>query len=307
MGSLQSLDFSVTGSLNGTAQLPLHIDVSADGTVQDGGEQMQATMKADGSLPKGGIAHDIHLDADVVSQWSEWLFLRVRRAQSAPALPGWRMDLFSSAHGGWMKIPLGSGSPVAMDVTPDPGLLRAQFAVLRVTNDLGTETLDGSATYHYEVAIDRPKLLEFMRQSAAANGEMFDAGREDAQLQAWRVSGEVWIDSRYYYLRRFIWRLQPDARCCALSFDVRLQNHNAAHPVTFPRDAVIEPPNFLQALTGSSSLLPFDFPKAEGSMDSESNASASDSQLIEQLYNRQKAAEKSNASSPSASASPPSS
>ncbi len=300
MDSLQSMDFSAKGSVGDGSGSAASLRFTADGTVQFGGQQTKATVTVEGSVPQKGTAHSVSVDADVMSEWGQALFLYVRKADVRPPLPGMQLGLLSHETGSWMRVPLGAGNPGAVAVTPDPRLLRAQFAVLEVTHDDGAETIDGHAAYHYAVSIDRQKLLSFLRQSAEANGEDFDAATADAELSGWQGAGDVWIDAQNFYVRRFMWNIQVDRGAtnppAAVVLDVRVTDQNAAPPITFPTDTVLAPPNFLQAVLGSS-MMPFASALESGNP---SGAAHDDQSIVRQLYERQKALEQPASSSGSA-------
>jgi hypothetical protein len=167
-------------------------------------------------------------------------------------------ELLQNLLGKWWRLPSDSEQPDTVAVTPDPGLLRAQAEVVRVTENKGVTTIDGAPSYKYAVAVDQEKLVAFLRTAAEEQGEPFkEAGVREA-LASTTIEGELSIDAETFFVRRLLWTItrkgtEEQPGNLALSFTLTFSNHNKAPEIAPPENAeIFSPLLFL----GTSPALP---------------------------------------------------
>ena len=159
--------------------------------------------------------------------------------------------LFAQMLNQWWRLPSrknDSGIPV----TPDPELLRAQAQVVTVRQDKGLATLDGQEVYDEEVSVDESKLLAYLAQVSEQRHESFDPQQWQKTLKSTDMRGELWIDAQTFFLRRIQWHISSNdsRKPMDLTFQIDLQSHNAADPITPPADAKLLPVNPFESLRG---------------------------------------------------------
>ncbi|MBI1812425.1 hypothetical protein HY285_01580 [Candidatus Peregrinibacteria bacterium] len=216
--------------------------LSLDGRLQDGGKQTQFHLIVTAHLGNGDAMHDVNADADVIVASPTEIYLRVNSVSVHPPLPAFSLDALNAFKDKWVRLPAAARPDGASTLTPDPGVLRAQSEVVTVTRDRGIESIDGHRAYHYDVSLDREKLLGFLRTSAAARSAAFDEANARSFVSAFDASGELWIDADRFFVDAVSWAIAPSAASAKthpFSITVRaaLGDHNAAPPVSPPSSA----------------------------------------------------------------------
>ena len=232
--------------------------VDLRGTIAHGGQEMAFSINGKGSFLRDGVDTGLTLIADVVSETQD-LYLRVHTLTLDPpaALPSSLQTMIDT----WWRIPQDAGSPIPVAVTPDPEFLRAQAAVVTVTEDHGLERLGDRDVYHYSVAIDPDRLVALGKTIAEQHGRPFDSTVVRAEVTQYDARGELWIDAETFVLHRLSWVIvsRNDPSSLQITFGVDLRNHNAAAAITVPPTSeILRRDSLLQ-------LLPFPLPASSAS------------------------------------------
>jgi hypothetical protein len=178
-----------------------------------------ATLRHDTAAEQitGNIRGTISLDDDGT------MLLRATSVTSdaarSPLPADWEQQLLGPG------LRIGEANRVAL--TPHPGLLSRQIALLRITTDRGQVDLRGRPAYHYELGVDKPKLEAFLVE-AGVQPEALRAMLATLDRQPPR--GEVWIDVDTLRVHRLHWQL-PDVTDAVLSGELRID----VLPVGLPR------------------------------------------------------------------------
>ena len=210
------------------------------GVLQDGGKQTQLQLRLTGTLTEGTVTYAISGKSDIVVASEEDAYLRLASLVVTPPYPLLNPDALASFLGTWWKLPVHKSENNHVSLGPDPRLLRAQAKVLRVTSERGIEKIHGTEAYHYGITLDREKLLAFLTEVANQKGEPPEHEQVRSQIEAYDVTGEVWIDVATFFLHRILWRITPRGaqdRSFTAAFTLDLTDHNAAPPVKPPTDA----------------------------------------------------------------------
>ncbi|MBI3618704.1 hypothetical protein HY213_01570 [Candidatus Peregrinibacteria bacterium] len=212
------------------------------GRLQDGGKQTQFHLTVTAHLGNGDAMHEVNADADVIVASQTEIYLRVNSVSVHPPTTTFSLDALNAFKGKWVRLPAAAKPDGVSTLTPDPGVLRAQSEVVTVTRDRGIETIDGHRAYHYDVSLDREKLLGFLRTSAAARSAAFDEANARSFVSAFDASGELWIDADRFFVNALSWAMTPSAASAKthpFSITVRaaLRDHNAAPPIIPPSSA----------------------------------------------------------------------
>ncbi len=243
-GQLQSSSFDVSIAFtadspsmkgSGSAQLK--------GVLQDGGHAVGFALTAKGSLTQGGKDFTADISADVASDRDRQTFFRINKLNFVPAFPLLSDETLTRLLGQWWKSAPGAPGP-AVSVSPDPGLLRAQSEVIRVTRDHGIVPLGDGEAYFYDVSLDQEKMMAFLQKMAEQNSAPFDAKAARASLQGYNAAGQVWIDDDSFLIQKVVWTVGPVENGTApflFTINAVLSEQNAAKPVQFPTDAKIFP------------------------------------------------------------------
>lgn len=252
--------------------------ITADFDV-DSGEQWTAdgVLRMDGSLYEAGkqmhFQTDVTVDVDSTEEnytlsslvevtvlEGDEVYMKIHSLTSQPSSAMFNPQMIAGITGTWWQLPSQERSPETVSLSPDPALLQAQAQVITVTKDNGITELNGTQAYHYEVELNKEKLITYISQLAKERGQDFSDNELRAALQDMEATGEVWIDADTYFMHKFVWDitgLQYSQQGTAdLSLTVTFRNHNSAQPIvpptnwqpftpaalfTLPSDALFEP------------------------------------------------------------------
>lgn len=252
---LQSARFTV----NATFEVALPSDVSArgtlgaDGRMQDAGRQLQFTFQTNGQT-MGGDRTTWHVQGDVMVAGEQEVYAFIRDVTVRPPHPLLQPALLGPFLGTWWRLPPGSSATTTgpTGVTPDPRFLRMQAEVVDVVRDRGIETFHDRTAHHYDVTLNREKLVHFLEEVARERGQT-------AQPETWRkfvdqveAAGELWIDAEEYFIRGVQWTLTMpgQANPFTLTLRVELRDFHQADPIVPPTDAQNFPANPLEGFQG---------------------------------------------------------
>lgn len=246
---LQSARMNAEGQfrLEGDA-LPASGTVKADGLLQDSGGSVQLAVSLDALVAPGGDrSQTFRIEGAIESLFlsQRELFFKVNSLSTEPNDRLFQPEVVSLLTGKWWSIPTGEaeGEQAAMpggSVTPPPSVLRAQAQVVRVTEDRGTDTLDGAKAHHYRVILDPEKLLRYLEEVGTARGETLDRAALSQSLAGLQATGDMWIDAQSYLLKKVTWdiqRLETGLGLLSGSFTIVLSDFDAAPTVSPPTDA----------------------------------------------------------------------
>lgn len=241
---LETANFTVRGTYangEGTA-----LSWNAKGSLSDAGSNVAFTSEVSGVL-HDSADHTLKANLDVVVADGKTYF-RVMNFSLTPPHPSVKADQIAALANTWYVL---GDEPISdsIAVTPDPGILRAQSQVIRVTSDRGLERVSGHDSYSYEVEIDRTKLETFLRLSQTEPKSF--KGDPLVELLS-GLQGQMLIDASAFFVDRFRWSAGA-APGKVLSLDMMLTNHNAAEPVSPPANAI---PFDVNALNTNSFALP---------------------------------------------------
>ncbi len=265
-GQLQSASFTVEADvqisapgLNGGGSLKL------SGVLQDGGNATKFALDVDGSVAQGSQPLSGKATIHVASDRDREMFFLIDSLELSSDNPLFTQESLQKLLHHWWKIPQkNAGSMVP--VSPDPGLLRAQSEVVKVTKDLGVFSLDGSDAYHYGVTLDPQKMAAYLQRLSEENHRPLDRDTTLDDLGAYETKGELWIDAETFFVRKIQWTIRPRSGKSvpyALTVTAKLSDHNAAKPIEYPS-------NFSEWKGFAST-----FPTATGSLVSSAASSAS--------------------------------
>ncbi len=255
---LQSLRLNASGHFrleDGT--IPMSGTVTLDGVLQDAGNSVQMGVSVDALIaPGGGGSQTFRLQGagEMIVVGKKELSFKVESLSTEPDGALFQPELLALLTGQWWTVPAPASDQAATvpggTMTPSPSVLRAQAQVVRVTADRGTDMIDGSEAYHYDVALDSEKLLAYLEEVAAARQETMDRESLRAVIAALDASGEMWIDTETYVLKKVTWdisRLQTGQGTLSGSFAVLLSDFDAAPVILPPADAKpFSPSSFFQ-------------------------------------------------------------
>ena len=255
---LQSVRLNATGHFRlegGT--IPSSGTVTLDGILQDAGDSVQMDVSVDALVAPGGDGSQtfrLQGAGEMIVVGKKELFFKVESLSTEPDGTLFQPELLALLTGQWWTVPAPAsdqaGTVPGGTMTPSPSVLRAQAQVVRVTADRGTDTVGGSAAYHYDVALDSGKLLAYLEEVAAARKETIDRESLRASIAGLDASGEMWIDAETYVLKKVTWEistLKTGQGTLSGSFTVLLSDFDAAPVVAPPADAkLFSPTSFFQ-------------------------------------------------------------
>lgn len=233
--AIESADFTLSGSAD--REKGSSVSWNARGTLGQGGKQIQFSADISGVL-RDEQEHQFHARIDVTVMGENEVYLRIQQAQVDPPHPMFNQELLAAVSSKWFRLP--SEGTVGATDTPDPSLLRAQAQVVKVTADKGVSTHMGHDVYSYEVAIDSQKFLNFLKATAEAKKENFDAEAAEQLLQMLaNMKGNLLINAESFSVEKFSWSSTSEEESALhLSLTMELSNYNKAPPITPPQGAV---------------------------------------------------------------------
>lgn len=219
------------------ASAPLTIILTAAGRLQDGGQELQFSLTADGRT-EGGASW--HLEGDTIVAGEREVYANVHTFSLDPPHPLLQPLLLQQFTDIWWRLPHepAAATGVPIQVTPDPRLLRMQTEIVDVMRDHGRVRFGGRTTYHYDVALNRERFIRFLSEVARERGETQDQEAWKQWLEGLNASGELWIDAEDFILRGVQWKLlsADSARPFSATLRVELSDLNSAEPIAPPSD-----------------------------------------------------------------------
>lgn len=168
------------------------------------------------------------------------MYLKVRRLES-PATKGFfDPTLVSDFLDTWWIFDAHEEAAPA-SVTPSVRLLQAQARVVHVTRDLGVTTLEDVPVYHYAVAIDPERFLEYARELHREGEEPLDEIQVQSDLASLQAIGELWIRADDFSVLQMAWEIpalpMPDGSLLSVAFTLQWKNASGTAPIVIPADA----------------------------------------------------------------------
>lgn len=236
---LPSASFTLDATMERLSSVLATVVLHAEGRLQDGGRQLHFTANADIEEERDGVLSS-SVAAEVIVAGNDEAYIRVMEMKGDA--------LFALFGNGvpppdtwWSLSPReGVTTPMAVAVTPDPVLLRAQMAVIRLDRDRGIEVIDGRETHVFDVVVDPQRLSSYARGVAYARGQPFDATAFEAMWGTMDARGTLWIDVQTGLINRIHWTLashEPDGDGLAGDIDVHFFDHGTAQPISPPAAA----------------------------------------------------------------------
>lgn len=214
--------------------------IRMEGILHDAGKQMKFQLDADAAIvtPEDSFTIDATLEVIVASESEVYMNLHSLTVQ--PPNPILRPDLVGKLASKWWLLPQDDSMPVTGQVTPDPRLLHAQSQVVRIVKDNGIISMNGSQVYHYDVELDKEKLVSYL-QKLAEGDESFDITEVKESLKSVVATGELWIDAETYYVHKLQWNIEgypmDTGGETSLDFTVTFTDQNNAPDILPPSDA----------------------------------------------------------------------
>lgn len=207
---------------------------NADLRLSDRGQQIQGTYSVQHGKGAGDARITVESGGEAIILLPGDAYVRIEqmamRVGETP-LPG--SDAFTALSQQWLHIPLShSGAQTGMEI--DPAMLALQAQIVKVTKEHGLVALDGHDVYHYDVEIDREKLLQYIRSAE-------DAGALEQRLAELTATGELWIDSESFVLRQARWNLStgPEGEeGDTLRLMLHMSEHNEEVRIVPPENAM---------------------------------------------------------------------
>ena len=207
--TLESAQYVLQGEFDSkTDALSALGTVRMDGMLAGGGEQLrfQMDLTADMESIEGNSSLTGTLEVVVISE--EEVYMNIRSLVSQPSSALFQPELIATLAGQWWLLSEDDTPPMAESVTPDPRLLQAQAQVVSVTRDRGVVSIDGRDVHHYDVALDKIKLAEYLSAVALEKGVDFDTKETTDAIEEIQASGQLWIDAETYYVQKINWVVQ---------------------------------------------------------------------------------------------------
>jgi hypothetical protein len=228
------------------------------GVSQHAGTEFELQNEIRGTLTEDGIDHKVQGSLELILLARREVLLHVTTLTIDPPSTLLNQDAISRLLGAWWKLPSKDEGKTTESISPDPSLLRMQADVIKVTKDHGLEKINDHDTYHYDVTIDPEKLLTFMRSEAEERHQVFNEDQASQFLQTFQATGEVWIDSESFFIRRLEWNVTSSEEKKESSLHANLHldltDHNTAPEISPPTDVKTFSPALLQS--DSRSILP---------------------------------------------------
>lgn len=249
MQTLPSARFELSGStVGGSGSLAFGL---SDGIVQDRGRKISFTLEAHKDSASGFAMQVVAVDGCdiyVLPRRGDVPFARTQAGASGATL------------GSWQKFACGTASPGAGSTDADD--VQRELQAMDMVEDLSPASIDGRPAYHFRVSVNAQRFLEVLSMAVPPrSAEEMQRTREF--LDAYRITGELWMDRESFFLRRLAWDLTPVRGIGpAFRLEGRLWDQNAAPAVSVPQEASRADAS---ALTGISTYLPLLLPLFGGS------------------------------------------
>jgi hypothetical protein len=119
--------------------------------------------------------------------------------------------------------------------------LQAQASVVRVTRDLGITSIDDVPVYHYAIAIDPDRFLEYVKELHRESEEPLDEEKLRSDLASLQATGELWIRADNFSVLRMAWDIpslpMADRSLLHLAFTLDWKDASGSAPIVIPSDA----------------------------------------------------------------------
>ena len=218
-----------------------------DGTLQNAGEQIRAvtdvTAQVEDELT-GNYTLEGTIEVSVMS--TDEVYLNIHTLNSEPNDIFFPSEIIRQIAGTWWLLPANDTAPKAATVTPDPRLLQAQAQVVTVTKENGVVPFSGSDAYHYDVELNKEKLITYLMSIAQEKGENISISELEEAFADVVATGELWIDAHNYFVHKLVWDVSAlsyaNNGLSDFELTVTFRNHNSAPLIEPPRDAKIFSP-----------------------------------------------------------------
>lgn len=251
--SLESAQYVAQGDFDSTTDAQsTQGTFRMDGMLQKAGEQLRFQLDLDAEMDALDESSTVSGTVEVVMISSDEVYMNLHSLASQPSSAIFDPSMVSVIAGKWWKLPETDTAPVTGTVTPDPRLLHAQAQVVEVTKDRGVDIVNGVPTYHYDVRLNKEKLVSYLAAVAQEKGAEFapELVRED--LKNLEASGQLWIDAEHFYIQKIVWVLQSltlkNGGSASASVTITFRNHNSAPNIIPPTEYEIFSPAVFFAL-----------------------------------------------------------
>lgn len=216
---------------------------SADGRLQDGGNQIQFLTNVQGDI-RGLNVGTTSLTGSfevIVSGPEEW-YLNVHALDSQPPYPAFQSLSLAKIVGKWLQLsaPVSAVS-ASSSMTPDPNLLKMQSEIVDVVSDRGQEVRSGRSLYHYDVRLNTNKFLAFVKEVSRVREEPLDMTMLETLSAFVNADGELFIDAETFLIDSLVWHINatklPFGKF-SLDLTLDLKDHDKATPIIPPTDAI---------------------------------------------------------------------
>lgn len=210
-----------------------------DGMLQEAGSQLRFQLDVDATIDDIEQPSSVSGTVEVVMISPAEVYMNVHSLTSQPSSAIFSPSVIGNIAGKWWSLPEGDTPPVVGTVSPDPRLLDAQAQVVEVTKDRGVEEMHGIPSYHYDVALNKQKLITYLSAVAHEKGVEFSAEETSKQLDAVEASGQLWIDAENFYIQKIMWVIQSlptQTGTASVSIEITLRNHNKAPQILPPEE-----------------------------------------------------------------------
>jgi len=254
--SLESADFSATfsASVDVSEAGPIDLSGTVNGTMQNAGKQLRFSLDASGGRDQAEDSIVIAGALEAIVAGKQEVYINIGSLVLSPEEELIQPETIAMIQNQWWKLP--SADEFAQDnvaITPNPRLLKAQAEVVKILEDKGMATIDDRESYHYEVEVDKTRLLEYLRKVSEEDGTELDEEKVEIELAPLIISGELWIDAETYFVRQLEWDIDNmDDEDFGISFKVTFSNHNEAGLISPPEEfKVFSPFMFMQPDEGT--------------------------------------------------------
>ena len=228
---------SKSWSATGTARM--------DGILRGAGDQMRMQMDIVTELNTRRERTSVTGTLEVVVMSEDEVYMNLHSLMSQPSSDLFKPEVIGLIASRWWLLPSDAPPSATATVAPDPALLKAQSEVVVVKKDRGVTEVHGFPSYHYDVVIDKEKLISYLKTVSESKGQILDLENIAVELEQVEASGQLWIDAETYHVRKISWVVQSfpigDSTVASVSFSVTFRNINDA--------PTIEPPEGAQRFT----------------------------------------------------------
>ncbi|MBT5237110.1 hypothetical protein HOL63_01930 [Candidatus Peregrinibacteria bacterium] len=245
--SLESTKYILTGNVKARSSdfWSVSGSVRVDGVLRGAGKQMRFQMDTDADVTTAEGQFNVDGTLEVIVASEDEVYMNLHSLTTQPPNPILRPDLVGKLASKWWLLPQGDALPVTGQVTPDPRLLHAQSQVVRIVKDNGIKNMNGASVYHYNVELDKEKLVAYMKQAAEGSAE-FDAAAIKESLEDVIATGQLWVDASTYFVHKLQWDIEgyplQNGGNLTAKFTVDFSDHNSAPEIIPPADAKVFSP-----------------------------------------------------------------